>query len=425
MIFKKKKEKKKSFLDKIKKLFIVEEEESTPNKVVPSKKVFTKFEMFFFCFITLIGGLVLGCFLTMYTGFVYGGRIDGYASEFLSTYNYVKDNYYDEVDEKKLIDSAISGMLNSLGDEHSYYMDEESTSSFNTSVDGKYVGVGITIRYEEDKTTIIDMFKNSPAEKAGLKVDDVIIKVNGKDVTKENSSKIAELISGEIGKKVTITVLRGEEKLEFKTTLAEIEIESVETELKEVDGKKIGYIRIDNFASNTYKQFNSKLTKLEKNNIDSLIIDVRGNTGGHLSQVTEILDMFFDKKTVLYQIETKGKKVKYRAKTSDKREYPVAILVNHASASASEVLTACFMDNYKDVTVVGTTTYGKGTVQKAYNLSSGASYKFTTQKWLTPKGKWINKKGITPTIVVELPEEETLEDVQLNEAINQLKIKES
>ena len=182
------------------------------------------------------------------------------------------------------------------------------------------------------------------------------------------------------------------------------------------------YIQITNFASNTYKQFNKKLKELEKDNIDSLIIDVRGNTGGHLSVVTEILDLFFDKDTVLYQIQDKKSTAKYSAKRSDKREYPIVVLTNHGSASASEILASCFKESYKDATIVGTTTYGKGTVQKTGSLSDGSSYKFTTQKWLTSKGKWINEKGVTPDVEVELGDNLD-EDLQINEAIKILENK--
>lgn len=390
--------------------------EYIPKKIPTSKKKITVFELVFISFIMLIFGIVSGCLITIYTGAVYGTKLDGNIAEFLNTYEYVKDNYYEEVDEEKLMKAAISGMINSLGDDFSYYMDEDSTNSFNMEVDGQYTGLGITIQYSEDGTKIIDMFEDSPASKAGLQVGDVILKVNDQDVSKSNSSEISSIILGDEDKKVSLTVRRGEEELTFDLSLEVINIPSVSSSVKESNGKKIGYINVNNFAANTYDQFNKNLKKIEKEEINSLIIDIRSNTGGHLSQVTEMLDLFFDKKTVIYQIETKGKAKKYYAKTKDHRDYPVVILVNGETASASEVLTACFMENYKDVTVVGTKTYGKGTVQQAFNLSNGASYKFTTQKWLTPKGNWIHEVGITPDVEIEY-DAESEEDNQLNEAI--------
>lgn len=422
MFKRKKKKEKKSLIKKISNAIFIDEEEYEKKKVVESKKRFTIFEMVIVGFILLMFGVVSGCLVTMYTDTVIGAKLDAKTMEFLKTYNSIKENYYDDVNEDALIDSAISGMINSLGDEHSTYMDPDSTNSFNNSVEGKYVGVGITIKYENDITTIIDIFKDSPADKDGLKVGDVIVEVNGTDVTGKDSSEIASIISGDVGKVVIFVVLRDGENVNVTTSLQEIELDSVYTEIKEENNKKIGYIQISNFASNTYKQFNSKLKDLEKQNIDSLIIDVRGNTGGHLSVVSDILDLFFEKDTVLYQIQDKKSTVRYKAKKAEKREYPVVVLTNHGSASASEILASCFKERYSDATIVGTTTYGKGTVQKTGSLSNGSSYKFTTQKWLTSKGKWINEKGVKPDLEVELGDNLEVDD-QLNAAINILKEK--
>ena len=422
MFKRKKKKEKKSLIKKISNAIFIDEEEYDKKKVVESKKRFTIFEMVIVGFILLMFGVVSGCLVTMYTDTVIGAKLDAKTMEFLKTYNSIKENYYDDVNEDALIDSAISGMINSLGDEHSTYMDPDSTNSFNNSVEGKYVGVGITIKYENDITTIIDIFKDSPADKDGLKVGDVIVEVNGTDVTGKDSSEIASIISGDVGKVVNFVVLRDGENVNVTTSLQEIELDSVYTEIKEENNKKIGYIQISNFASNTYKQFNSKLKDLEKQNIDSLIIDVRGNTGGHLAVVSDILDLFFEKDTVLYQIQDKKSTVRYKAKKAEKREYPVVVLTNHGSASASEILASCFKERYSDATIVGTTTYGKGTVQKTGSLSNGSSYKFTTQKWLTSKGKWINEKGVKPDLEVELGDNLEVDD-QLNAAINILKEK--
>ena len=418
----KKKKEKKSIISRIFNYIFIDEEEYEKKKEVESKKRFTTFEMVVVGGILLIFGVICGCLVTIFTPSVIGAKLDAKTMEFLKTYNSIKEDYYDDVNEDALIDSAISGMIGSLGDEHSTYMDQSSTNTFNNSVEGKYVGVGITIKYENDITTIIDIFKDSPADKDGLKVGDVIVEVNGVDVTGNDSNEIASIISGDVGKVINLVVLRDNEKVNVTTALAEIELDSVYTEVKESNNKKIGYIQITNFASNTYKQFNKKLKALEKDNIDSLIIDVRGNTGGHLSVVTEILDLFFDKDTVLYQIQDKKSTTKYSAKRSDKRDYPVVVLTNHGSASASEILASCFKERYKDATIVGTTTYGKGTVQKTGSLSDGSSYKFTTQKWLTSKGKWINEKGVTPDVEVELGDNLD-EDLQLNEAIKILENK--
>lgn len=418
---KKKKEKKLNIIDTIVNIFFISQEEYDKKypkkKVEVSKKSVTKFEFVFVGILLLLFGIVIGCLVTLCTDSVLGSKVDNNVIEFLKVYNDIKENYYEDVDGKELIDAGISGMFNSLDDENSYFMDEDTTQSFNTTIDGKYVGIGISIQYQDSITKVVSIFDNSPASEAGIKVDDVIVKVNGKDVTSSTSEEIISMIGKKLGSKVDITMRRGEEEIDFSLTLSEIEIPSVYSEIIEKNDKKVARLYLDNFASNTYSQFKKELNSLEEKGFDSLIIDVRSNTGGHLSQVYKILDLFFKKDTVLFKIQSKKKITDYKAKTDTYTTYPVVILVNGGSASASEVLASCFKDNYSNATILGTTTYGKGTVQESTNLSSGTSYKFTTEKWLTSKGKWLHKKGLKPDVVVEY-DSESEEDNQLNEAVN-------
>ena len=193
----------------------------------------------------------------------------------------------------------------------------------------------------------------------------------------------------------------------------------------EKDGQRIGYLSIEIFASNTYKQFNKQLKSLEKQGIDSLILDVRDNPGGHLNQINDILSLFFNKKTVLYQIESKGATQKVYSTGNKNRTYDIAVLINGSSASASEILASCFQDNDEHAVIIGTKSYGKGTVQKSFELSTGASLKYTTERWLTAKGAWLNGEGVTPDIVIEQSSEyQTLPtydvDAQLQKAIEVL-----
>ena len=169
----------------------------------------------------------------------------------------------------------------------------------------------------------------------------------------------------------------------------------------EENGKKIGYIELSVFAANTYSQFEQKLTELESRNIDSLIIDVRDNSGGYLSTVTDIASLFLDKSKIIYQLDTKGIVEQVYAKTNSSRNYKIAVLINGNSASASEILAGALKESY-GATIIGVNSFGKGTVQKAYQLESGATVKYTIQKWLTPNGNWINEVGITPDVKVEL-----------------------
>ena len=259
--------------------------------------------------------------------------------------------------------------------------------------------------------------KGSPAEKAGLKVNDVITKVEKKDAYKMTGDELSKLVKGKIGTKVNITIKRDDKEKQVTIKRDTVELKSVSNEVFDYEGLKIGYIKIDSFASNSYNQFKKSMRRMDKKKIDSLVIDVRDNPGGHLQQTREILSTFFSKNTVLYQIESKNEKSKIKSITSDTKDYPVAVLINNGSASASEILASCFQENYKKAIIVGTKSYGKGTVQKSQNLSSGNSIKYTVQKWLTPKGNWIDKKGVTPTKEVE-NEEDSDEDLQLQAAID-------
>ena len=384
---------------------------------------FSLFEVIIIILISILFGVIIGYLITFSKG---SSASDSNIEEIVETYHNIVDEYYDDVDKDKVSDAAIKGMIDSLEDPYSNYMDTETTGDFNETIDGEFVGIGVVVAYNEEYNTIIEVYKGSPAKKAGLKKNDVIIKVDGEDVKGVYGDAIAKKIRGIEGTIVDITVKRGEEEIDFSVVRGTIEIQSVSTEIFENNGKKIGYLRIENFAANTYTQFNKALKKLEKKKIDSLILDVRSNPGGHLLQTRQILSLFFDKKTVLYQIQAKNSKKKVYSLTNDKRKYPIAVLVDGGSASASEILASCFKENYKKVSIIGTKTYGKGTVQKSKSLNSGTSIKYTTEKWLTAKGKWINKKGVKPTIEVKLGQEYVDNpgydtDAQIQKAIEILK----
>lgn len=354
----------------------------------------------------LFGGIIGGMIVVNYKGSGNGTKLNNNykseLSEFIMTYNDIINNYYEDVDKDKLIDAAIEGMINSLGDSYSTYMDSTQTTSFNQTVDGSYYGIGATISNVDSKNIIVDMFSDSPAEKSGLKVGDVIQKVGDVDVTSYDIEKLTSLIKGKKGTSVNVTVLRDEKVVSVDVVRDNIDIPSVTFKTFKSNNKLIGYISISTFAANTYLQFNNKLKELEKNNIDCLIIDLRNNPGGHLNQVTSILSMFLPKNKVLYQLETKGVKESIYSSTNTKRDYNVAVIINSDSASASEIMAACFKESYKNSVIIGENSYGKGTVQRAYELKSGSSLKFTVQKWLTPNGNWINKVGVEPDVKVEL-----------------------
>lgn len=341
----------------------------------------------------------------------------------VDTYYAIVDNYYGELDRDKLIDGAVEGMISSVGDTFTSYSDTDSTSSFDETINGSYEGIGCTVATLEDGTiSVIDMFDDSPSYKAGLKVGDVILKVDGESYEGKNSNDISNYIKNSGKSKIVLTVKRNNEEKDISINLSKVEIPHVSGKVIEQDSKKIGYIKISLFASNSYKQFKNKLDELEKSNIDDLIIDVRDNSGGYLSSVTDICNLFLDKGKVIYQLEDSKGKVKKKDTTKEKRKYDIVVLINGGSASASEILASAIKESYGG-DIVGTNSYGKGTVQQTKKLLDGSMIKYTTQKWLTPDGNSINEVGVTPTKVVELNEEyfnnpTTENDNQLQEAIN-------
>lgn len=384
---------------------------------------FSLFEVIIIILISILFGVIIGYLITFSKG---SSASDSNIEEIVETYHNIVDEYYDNVDKDKISEAAIKGMIDSLEDPYSNYMDTDTTGDFNEQIEGTFVGIGVVVQYTGEYNTIIEVYKGGPAKKVGLKKNDIIIKVDGEDVKNVHGDEIAKKIRGVEGTHVVITVRRGEEELEFDVSRGKIDIPSVSTEIFERDDKKIGYLRIESFAANTYTQFNKALKKLEKKKIDSLILDVRSNPGGHLLQTRQILSLFFDKKTVLYQVQAKKTKKKVYSLSNDKREYPIVVLIDSGSASASEILASCFKENYKNINIIGNKSYGKGTVQKSKSLNSGTSIKYTTEKWLTSKGKWINKKGVKPNIEVSLGEEYVNNpghdtDAQLQKAIEILK----
>jgi carboxyl-terminal processing protease len=389
-----------------------------------SKASFSIFEVIIIIFIAILFGIIVGYFIT-YSRYN-NNSDDSNLTEITDTYSNILENYYDEVSADDLSNAAIKAMIESLDDPYSNYMDEDTTTDFNDTVDGSFVGIGVTVMFDEEYNVITEVNSSGPADKAGLKVDDIIVKVDDISVKNVSGSELSKLIRGEVGTKVKITVKRGSKTKSFTVKRAVIEVESVSNNVINYNDKKVGYIKIDSFAENTYEQFNKALKRLEKKNIDSLVIDVRDNPGGHLTQTKEILSLFFNKKTVLYQIQSKDSKKKIYSLNNTVRTYPIAVLVNGSSASAAEILASCFKDNYSDAIIVGTTTYGKGTVQKSEQFSNGTSIKYTTKKWLTSKGKWINGIGVEPDYVIEQASEyydnpNYNTDAQLQEALSKLK----
>lgn len=337
--------------------------------------------------------------------------------KFVEVYDTIVENYYDDVDKDMLIDNAIDGMVSSVGDSYTGYIDNENTDEFNELVSGVYEGIGCTIQQQESGIKVIEVFEDSPSLKAGLLVDDIILKVDDKDVTKMTADELSKYIKTESSGKIKMVVLRGEEEVLINLVRGKVETPVVSSSVYEKNDKKIGYLSVSIFSSVSAKQFENKLKELEKDGIEGLVIDVRGNNGGYLTAVTNIASQLLPKGKKIYQIEKDGKREATKDKTTTSRSYPISILVDGGSASASEILAAVIKESY-DGFVVGTKTFGKGTVQQTKKLSDGSMIKYTIENWLTPDGNWINEKGIEPTHEVHLDEEYYSEPIVEND--NQL-----
>lgn len=369
-------------------------------KLRNKKYTFNFIELISIIIVSLFLGTIIGNIITYDKENIVFNSVPEELDEFVSTYNTINNSYYKKISKDKLLDAAIEGMLSSLDDPYSEYMNKTDSTEFNETVNGEYDGIGITIISDNDVVKIVSVFDNSPAKKIGLKAGDKITAINDEKVANKNTEQISKLIKN--SKKVKIKVTRDNEEKEYTIKKGTVDIPSVTSKMIDKDNK-IGYISISIFSSNTYKEFNKALEKLEKNNMKALIIDVRNNPGGHLDQVSDIIDLFLNKNDVMYQIKNNGKKKKVYAATNSKRKYKIAVLINKNSASASEILAAALKDSYNS-SIVGVNSYGKGSVQKQYKLSNGSSIKYTVKKWYTPKGESIDKKGVEPTEVIEQSE---------------------
>ena len=324
--------------------------------------------------------------------------------EFIDTYQNILDSYYEDVDSQELIDHAIAGMLSGLDDPYSIYFDEDRSSTFDATLEGSYNGVGLEVYNDTDMNIVVSrVFEGSSAEEAGIEAGDIIKEVDGKDLTGKATTEFSDYTKEKEDDEFQVVYLHDGEEKTATLKRKVIIIQSVTSEVLEENDKKIGYIQVDIFSATTYNQFEKAVQKLENEQVEGMIIDLRDNTGGHLSVVTDMLSLFLDDSHVIYQIEDKDQTTKYYSTGKETKEYPVVILQNGNSASASELFTAAMKEEY-GAKVVGTTSYGKGTVQELNTLQDGTQYKFTTKKWLTPKGNWVHEKGITPDVEVELDE---------------------
>ena len=338
---------------------------------------------------------------------------------------FVESYYYVDVDDDALIEGAYYGLLDGLDDPYSEYVSAEEYDDYISSMTGEYSGVGMSFYgNDDDKLEVVKVYRNSPAEKAGMKTGDLIIKVDGVAYAGSESSEAASNIRGKEGTSVEITYLRDGAENTVTMVRAAIQVETIEYEMLE---DNIGYILIDGFESATSNDFKAALDDLTDKGAKGLVIDLRNNGGGLVDQCIKIADMLMDQGTVVYT-EDHDKKKDYYTTKAGRTELPYVVLVNEYTASASEILSAGIQDNNEGI-IIGTKTYGKGIIQSLYPSSmvqdryrwdDGSAVKITIMQYFSPSGKTIHKVGITPDYVVELVDgDET--DYQLQKALEVLK----
>ena len=342
---------------------------------------------------------------------------------------FIEDHYIYEIDDKKMLESAIKGYFEGLGDQYSEYISKDEMQEYMADTTGKYVGIGVYIANDtkNNQIVILSPMKGSPAEEAGLKAGDIITKVDGIEYTGKQLSEASAKLKAEEGTKVKVGILRNGESLEVEVERRTIKVNHIESKVLK---NNIGYIEIASFDEGCYDEFVENYNKLKGQNIKSLILDLRNNGGGIVDEAIDMADMFTNKdETLLITTGKKGEKEEItKAKKEKQIDMPIVILTNEGTASASEILTAAIKENNEETTtIVGTKTYGKGVIQSIFTLVDGSGIKLTTNEYLTPKRNSINKIGINPDYEVKLPEGESSytvedkDDSQLQKAIELLK----
>ena len=335
----------------------------------------------------------------------------------------LEEAYIGELEDEKMIETAVKGYVAGVGDEYTvYYTKEEMDAQYDEAM-GNYVGIGIymIVNYEKGTIEVVEPMENSPALEAGMQEGDMIISVNGKELTSENVRDLSNEIKGEEGTTVKLGIKRGDETLELEVERRRIEVSHIDAKMLE---NNIAYIQVLDFDGGTAKEFKENYENLKEQGATSLIIDIRGNGGGVVDEAIDMLEMICDKNSTLFiETDKNGNEEIIKSKENPIIDMPIVVLVNENSASASEIFAGALKDNGK-ATIIGTKTFGKGVIQTLLRLSDGSGLKMTTEEYCTPNRSKINKIGIEPNIIEELPEDidEVTEknDTQLQRAIEEL-----
>jgi carboxyl-terminal processing protease len=335
------------------------------------------------------------------------GDFDSYTDKLKKAYSLIKSNYVHKVDGQQLIDGAIQGMIHALNDPYSTYMDPKIASQFKQDLKSSFTGIGAEIALKNGQFIVISPLKGSPAEKAGIRSGDQVLKANGESLEGLDATEAVGKIRGPKGTKVKLEIIRPGVKdlLHIVVIRDEISLRTVEAHM--FPGQ-VGRLTVTQFSEKTAEDFAKELASLEKQGMKGLMIDVRGNPGGLLPVVLEMCEQFVPQNKVMMVTEDKGGvRQRYISAAKQTKSYPIVVLIDKGSASASEILAAALKEA-GGYSLIGETTFGKGTVQSTEELGDGSNIKLTVAKWLTPTGNWIDQhggtKGIKPDISVKMPD---------------------
>ncbi len=327
---------------------------------------------------------------------------DGYKELhiFSKVLSQIEKNYVEEAKDEDLVRNAIRGMLADL-DPHTVYMPPEAYKKLRVDTSGKFGGIGVEVWFKEGYLTVVSPIEGSPADKAGIKAGDKIVRIDGTLTRDMNLSEAVLKMRGKMGSKTTLTIIRGDPRRPFVVTVARevIKVPSVKAEILD---NKYGYVKVRSFQERTSKDIERELKKFEKAGaLNGLILDMRDNPGGLLDQAVAVSDLFLDK-GVIVTTESRGKEIDRREATPKeaKSTYPIITLVNGGTASASEIVAGALQDHSRSA-ILGTQTFGKGSVQTVVEMDDGSALKLTVALYFTPKGRSIQAYGITPDIIVE------------------------
>lgn len=342
-------------------------------------------------------------------------------SLFWEAWNRVVEKSAGNPDAKKMVDGAISGMVSSLGDPYTVYFSEDDNKRFKEDISGEFGGIGVEIVQKNNLPTVVAPLPDSPAEKTGLKANDIIAEVDGTKTTDMSFNETIDKIRGEKGTKVKLKVVRegASDPLSFEVQRDTITVKSVQWDLKNVDGKKFEYVKIRQFGDDTDQLFGEAVSDIQKNKPDGVVVDLRNNPGGYLESAIDLSSYFVDG-VVVSEKGKDGKSKEYKATHSASlKNYKLTVLVNGGSASASEIFSGAMQDRGAGK-LIGEKTFGKGSVQELVEMSDGSAVKVTVANWYTPNGRQITGQGIEPDVKVT-DDEKTKDDEQLNRAYDYLK----